>query len=275
MVIFKVLLLLSISSIVYANSWFQNSDQQGKVAFDQKDYAEAVKLFDDPYKRGVALYQDGQYVAAAEAFASVNRPEISLDAQYNLGNSYFQQQEYEKAIQAYEQVLATQPDYDDAKDNLKLAKQQLQQSQDSKSDNSESNNQEQSQSDENSEQSQSDENSEQSQSDENSEQSQSEQNSEQQDSKSAQDKQADSQQNTQPQDKSSEYKPENSISTENSDNESEQAEAAAASSAMVQESDMMADALLERIKESPQQLLRGQFYIDARNSKQSPPDKPW
>jgi len=266
MVIFKVLLLLSISSIVYANSWFQNSDQQGKVAFDQKDYAEAVKLFDDPYKRGVALYQDGQYVAAAEAFASVNRPEISLDAQYNLGNSYFQQQEYEKAIQAYEQVLATQPDYDDAKDNLKLAKQQLQQSQDSKSDNSESNNQEQSQSDENSEQSQSDENS---------EQSQSEQNSEQQDSKSAQDKQADSQQNTQPQDKSSEYKPENSISTENSDNESEQAEAAAASSAMVQESDMMADALLERIKESPQQLLRGQFYIDARNSKQSPPDKPW
>jgi len=269
MVIFKVLLLLSISSIVYANSWFQNSDQQGKVAFDQKDYAEAVKLFDDPYKRGVALYQDGQYVAAAEAFASVNRPEISLDAQYNLGNSYFQQQEYEKAIQAYEQVLATQPDYDDAKDNLKLAKQQLQQSQDSKSDNSESNNQE------NSEQSQSDENSEQSQSDENSKQSKSEQNSEQQDSKSAQDKQADSQQNTQPQDKSSEYKPENSISTENSDNESEQAEAAAASSAMVQESDMMADALLERIKESPQQLLRGQFYIDARNSKQSPPDKPW
>ncbi|MFK5971262.1 MAG: tetratricopeptide repeat protein [Candidatus Marithrix sp.] len=275
MIIFKVILLLSVSSIAYANNWFQNSEQQGKIAFDQKNYAEAVKLFNDPYKRGVALYQDGKYIAAAEAFAKVNNPEINLDAQYNLGNSYFQQQEFEKAIQAYEQVLKTQPDHDDAKFNLDIAKQQLEKSQDSNQQDSESNNSDDQK--EQSEQSKSNEDSEQSQSSENSEDSEQSQ----QDSKSAQDKQTDSQQNpqSQPEDKQMssdmENKQENPMSTENNDKPDESSEQTTASSTMMQESDMMADALLERIKENTQQLLRGQFYIDAHNSKQPPPDKPW
>ncbi|HHB92354.1 MAG TPA: tetratricopeptide repeat protein [Thioploca sp.] len=268
MIIFKLILLLSISSMAYANNWFQNSEQQGKIAFDQKNYAEAVKLFNDPYKRGVALYRDGKYIAAAEAFAKVNNPEVNLDAQYNLGNSYFQQQEYKKAIQAYEQVLKVQPDHDDAKYNLDLAKQQLEKSQDSNQQDSESENSDdkKEQSESNSEQSQS------SDSSENSEQSK-------QDSKSAQDKQTDSQQNSQSEDKQMSEdmkdKQENPMSAENNNESDESSEQTAASSTMMQESDMMADALLERIKENPQQLLRGQFYIDAHNSKQPPPDKPW
>ncbi len=188
MFIFKIILLLSISSIVSATSWFQNSEQQGKTAFEQEKYSEAIKLFADPYKRGVALYKDGQYASATEAFSSIDHP--ALNAQYNLGNSYFQQQEYEKAIQAYEQVLKIQPDHDDVRANLELAK------------------------------------------------------SEQKDS-------------------------------EQSQAEEEKQSAVNSETAMVKESDMMADALLERIKENPQQLLRGQFYIDARNSKQPPPAKPW
>ncbi|MCK5877692.1 MAG: tetratricopeptide repeat protein, partial [Candidatus Marithrix sp.] len=126
MLIFKIILLLSISSIAHANSWLQNSEQQGEAEFNQENYSQAVELFDDPYKRGVALYKDGQYVAAAEAFNNVERSEVSLDAQYNLANSYFQQKEYEKAIKTYEQVLATQSDHADARHNLKLAKNSIQ-----------------------------------------------------------------------------------------------------------------------------------------------------
>ncbi len=273
MIIFKVLLLLSISSMAYANNWFQNSEQQGKIAFDQKNYAEAVKLFNDSYKRGVALYQDGQYVAAAEEFAKVDNPKINLDAQYNLGNSYFQQKEYKKAVQAYEQVLKNQPNHDDAKSNLELAKQQLKKSEESKpsedSDQSKpSEDSEQSKPSEDSEQSKPSEDSDQSKPSEDSDQSKPSEDSDQ--SKSSKDSEQ-SQTDSQSQQEDME---ENLTSTENSD-EPDESEQTAASSAIVKESDMMADALLERINENTKQLLRGQFYIDAQKSKQRPPDKPW
>ena len=64
--------------------------------------------------------------------------------------------------------------------------------------------------------------------------------------------------------------------SEGEKNESdEMGEAANLATEMATESDMMADALLERVRENPQQLLKGQFRIDAYNSKQPLADKPW
>lgn len=122
----SLVLLLFIPNIVFAFNWLQNSEQQAATAFEQKKYSEAAELFTDSYRRGVALYREGQFAEAAAAFASVDRPEVKMSALYNLGNAYFQQKEYEKAIQTYEQVLAEQPDHQDARYNLALAQQQIQ-----------------------------------------------------------------------------------------------------------------------------------------------------
>jgi len=39
--------------------------------------------------------------------------------------------------------------------------------------------------------------------------------------------------------------------------------------------DVMADTLLDRIEENPQQLLRGQFYIDAQTANTTTPQQTW
>lgn len=128
----------------WATDWFKNTDQQAQTAFEQKDYAKSAQLFTDPYQRGVALYRNGQYTEAIEAFTAVTSPETRLDAQYNLGNAYFQQGDYQKALAAYEQVLAERPTDEDAKHNLVLAKQSLKsQKQDSSANQSKKNTEQQ------------------------------------------------------------------------------------------------------------------------------------
>lgn len=116
---------LSISPWAGADDWFHNIEQQAAQAFEQQDYSKAATLFQDPYQQGVSLYRAGKYQQAADAFAQVDRPAIKENARYNLGNAYFQQGDYEKAIAAYQAVLANNPKHADAKHNLALAQQQL------------------------------------------------------------------------------------------------------------------------------------------------------
>ena len=55
-------------------SWFENSEQAANRIFQQGDYAQAAAEFDDPFRRGVALYRAGRYADAAEAFDKVESP---------------------------------------------------------------------------------------------------------------------------------------------------------------------------------------------------------
>jgi len=103
-------------------SWFTDlwltPDQQGRLAFDQGDYARAAKLFADPMWRGIAAYRAYDFLAAAEAFQQVP----SLAGRFALGNAQAQNHAYEKAIKAYEEVLAQQPDHAAAKTNLAIVR---------------------------------------------------------------------------------------------------------------------------------------------------------
>jgi Ca-activated chloride channel family protein len=49
-------------------------DQQGRIAFDQGDYAAAKELFADPMWRGVAAYRAYDFLAAAESFRKIEGP---------------------------------------------------------------------------------------------------------------------------------------------------------------------------------------------------------
>ena len=56
-------------------------------------------------------------------------PESSSRALYNVGNTLFKQNKFEESIEAYKQALRHNPNDDDARYNLELAKEKLKQQQ--------------------------------------------------------------------------------------------------------------------------------------------------
>ncbi|MGD8931280.1 MAG: tetratricopeptide repeat protein, partial [Chromatiales bacterium] len=121
-------LLLLLPGIAQAN-WFQNTEQQAESAYNRGLYGDAAKLFEDPYRRGVAKYRMGDYAGAEEDFSVVEREEVQLSARFNLGNARFKQDDYQGAIEAYEAVLQAEPEHADARYNLALARTLLAESQ--------------------------------------------------------------------------------------------------------------------------------------------------
>ena len=99
----------------FTDLWLR-ADQQGQRLLEQKKPLQAVEHFKDPMWQGLALYQAGDYAAAALRFAEVN----SASAHYNRGNALAMSGELEAAIDAYEQALELQPDVSAAAQNKAL-----------------------------------------------------------------------------------------------------------------------------------------------------------
>lgn len=97
-------------------------DQRAPKLIEQ-DPGRAAEVLDDPEWRGSALYREGEYERAAEAFAQVDTP----SADYNRGNALARAGKLEEALEAYEQALASEPDNEDAQFNRDLVKQLLEQ----------------------------------------------------------------------------------------------------------------------------------------------------
>ncbi|MAB97050.1 MAG: hypothetical protein CMK71_03140 [Pseudomonadaceae bacterium] len=145
------LLLLSLPQNSYAfgfdDLWLR-PDQQGQRLLEAQRPAEAAKRFSDPQWQGQALYQAGDYAGAAERFAQSD----SAAAHYNRGNALARSNEYEAAIEAYEQALDLQPDLAQAQQNKALIEQLLQQQQQSPQNQQDSQQQDSQNSQENSQQ---------------------------------------------------------------------------------------------------------------------------
>jgi len=106
--------------------------------FDQAlaKYKAALMEGGDPgvvaYNLGNAHYNLGELQAAQEAYMQSLRPakpEELAGSLYNLGNAYFQAQKYPEAIFAYIEALKRNPNDEDAKYNLELARRILKQAQ--------------------------------------------------------------------------------------------------------------------------------------------------
>ena len=122
--LFCLPLLFSLPQPSYAFSFtdlWLRPDQQGQRLLEQKKPLQAVQHFEDPMWQGMALYQAGDYAAAAERFAEVN----SASAHYNRGNALAMAGELEAAIDAYEQALERQPELQAAAQNKALIEQLL------------------------------------------------------------------------------------------------------------------------------------------------------
>lgn len=130
-------LLPTYSPTAQADWWqdmWQTADQQALKTYKKGDFEQAANTFNDPLWQGNAHYKNKNYEAAVNAFSQVQDPAKKAEAMYNSGNALAQLGELEKAIAAYEQALAQQPNHQDAAANKKLLEdlkeQQEQQNQD-------------------------------------------------------------------------------------------------------------------------------------------------
>ncbi len=99
------------------------ADQQGQRLLEAQRPKEAAERFDDPQWRGLALYQAGDYAAAAEQFAQSDSA-VSL---YNRGNALARSNELEAAVDAYERALEIDPQLLQAQKNKALVEELLRQ----------------------------------------------------------------------------------------------------------------------------------------------------
>ncbi len=99
------------------NLWL-TPDQQGRYAYERKQFGSAAKLFEDPMWKGTAAYRAGKYIDAADAFARVP----TAAGLFNMGNALVKGREYAQAVQAYEQALVDDPDHQAAARNLEVAR---------------------------------------------------------------------------------------------------------------------------------------------------------
>ena len=89
--------------------------------FQQDNFAEAAEIYTDPSWKGVALYRSAQWWRAAEAFIRAD----DAASLHNLGNTYVQMSYYALALEAYQQALVKQPDFEDARFNADLMRKLL------------------------------------------------------------------------------------------------------------------------------------------------------
>ena len=76
------------------------------------------------YNSGNALYRTEEYEEALQSYDESLRHaagELRSHGFFNRGNTAFQQEQYPEAVEAYEEVLRMNPDDADAKHNLELA----------------------------------------------------------------------------------------------------------------------------------------------------------
>lgn len=98
--------------------WFLTADQQGKMAFDAKDYQHASDLFEDPIWKAYALYRLGKYEEAAELYGL----QQSADAAIGQGLALIKSRSYRPAVSAFERAVEREPDNLAAQHNLALAR---------------------------------------------------------------------------------------------------------------------------------------------------------
>jgi len=107
------------------DSLWLRQDQRAKQALDVGDAATAAELFEDPSWKGAAQYRAGEYDKAAETL----KTQEDIENNYNLGNTLARKGQYDLAIKMYDQVLAANPEHEDAKFNKELLEKELEQEQ--------------------------------------------------------------------------------------------------------------------------------------------------
>ncbi len=115
---------------------WSNREQRAFEAYQNGYYEQARKLTEDAYLSGVIRFKTQNYAAAKEEFSKLH----STRSIYGRGNALAFQGKLEQALQAYQQVLKLEPEFEDARYNQALIEQYLNKQSESNSDVSEAGN---------------------------------------------------------------------------------------------------------------------------------------
>jgi len=121
LLVMLVLVPGSARALDWTNLWL-NDDQRGATHMRAEDYEAAAHAFDDPRWRAAALYRAGDYAAAAGAWSELD----DTRSHYNRGNALARAGRLAEAVAAYETVLAREPGHADARHNLALLRELMQ-----------------------------------------------------------------------------------------------------------------------------------------------------
>ena len=116
------------------NEAFANQDYQGALAAYHQAQEDAPELAEPHYNEANTHYRLEDYEQAQQQIEQAlvsgeGQEALDQSSYYNLGNAFFQAQQYEAAIEAYKEALRLDPTDLQAKQNLELALKQLQQQQ--------------------------------------------------------------------------------------------------------------------------------------------------
>ncbi|WP_051368845.1 vWA domain-containing protein [Psychromonas arctica] len=195
---------------VEASIW-KNSEQNAYQALRDGDYTQASDNFHNPDWKAAALFKNKQYKQAEAIYSQQTRVDPkNATTLYNLGNTQAMQKKYQQALESYQQALALQPDFAQAKANKEAVEKLLEQ-QEQKQQQDQQNQQDQ--------QGQSQQDQQQSSEQQNQQDQQGQSQQDEQQSSEQQDQQSQSQQNEQ---QSSEQQDQQSQSQQNGQQSSEQ-----------------------------------------------------
>jgi Ca-activated chloride channel family protein len=97
---------------------FLTPDQQGRLAFEDKEFAQATDFFENPMWKGHALYRSGKYSEAAQVYGRLP----SAEAAFAQGTAHVKTREYREGIAAFEKALERDPHHTVALRNLEIAR---------------------------------------------------------------------------------------------------------------------------------------------------------
>ena len=104
----------SLNKMTFKDLWL-TKNYQGQQAYNKGDYMEASKLFKDPMNQGVSYYKQGDYLSAKTSFEK----DSSNTGLYNLGLTYAKLGDLKKSQDIFELLIAKDPSFNGAEENLK------------------------------------------------------------------------------------------------------------------------------------------------------------
>ncbi len=139
-VLFVILLLLAGQpKESWAFDWnhlWQNQDQKAQEAYGKQNYQQAAQVFKNPAWRAAAAYKSGQYEQAVKDLEGLE----DNSSVYNKGNALAQLGRLEDSLAAYEKVLESEPNHEDAIYNKALVEEALKKQQEKQEKESSQNN---------------------------------------------------------------------------------------------------------------------------------------